>query len=111
SPESVADLWGQAMTTRNGALVYALYLDDSEEKPRHDRSDSSIWETGWHMGGSNPHFVRYKVSTKTTNADGTISIEVILSSELSGADPIDDTITLNLVKIDENGWYIVSEVW
>jgi len=111
SPESVADLWGKAMATRNGALVYALYSDTSEEKPFHDRSDVFIWPDGWHMGVSNPHFIEYKVLPKTTNIDGAVLIEVSLTADISGGDPLDDTATLTLTEFNDYGWYIMSVAW
>jgi hypothetical protein len=100
TPEETISTWAKAVKNRNGALQYALLVENSKLGLK-----KSMEQFHWVTGVSSPWVESYKVSSKKENPDKTLDIVVEFELATSTGYAGKDEAKLTLVKINDQ-WFI-----
>lgn len=102
APEKVAELYGKAVKTRNGALEFALYSDGLRAK-----TIDNLNSCDWHTGVSDPYVSGYKVVGVKTENSNTATADITFE-HVSGGKSAGSTTSRIYMSGTENIWYITK---
>jgi hypothetical protein len=100
TPEETISTWAKAVKDRNGALQYALFVENSKLGQK-----KSLEQFHWVTGVSSPWVESYKVISQKENPDKTLDVVVEFDLATSAGYAGKDPAKLTLIKKGDQ-WFI-----
>jgi hypothetical protein len=100
TPEETISTWAKAVKNRNGALQYALFVENLKLGQK-----QAMEQFHWVTGASSPWVESYKVISQIENPDKTLDVVVEFDLATSTGYAGKDQAKLTLVKINDQ-WFI-----